>query len=237
MVTTVTLLPSDTTYLSGTSCDLDELGIYEENLTNQAGCDSLVVTEIALANGDTTYLSQQSCNAADMGTFVESFPVPGGCDSVVVTMVSLLAGGVAIEQLTTCDPAEVGTMETVLTAANGCDSLVLTVVSLLPAEVCEEERPRLYVPNAFSPNGDGLNDVLVVFANEQVVRVTNFQVYSRWGERVFEAFNILPNDFSTGWDGTFRGQPMDVGLFVYWAEVELADGSTQLLEGGVQLVR
>ncbi|MCF8244532.1 MAG: hypothetical protein K9J37_08215, partial [Saprospiraceae bacterium] len=59
----------------------------------------------------------------------------------------------------------------------------------------------------------------------------------RWGESVFRYFDFQPNDPAFGWDGTHRGQLLDAAVFVWFAEVAFVDGSTELFEGGVVLVR
>ncbi|HFA48592.1 MAG TPA: hypothetical protein ENJ95_06175, partial [Bacteroidetes bacterium] len=101
-----------------------------------------------------------------------------------------------------------------------------------------EPKIEVFVPNAFSPNGDGINDVLVLFANGQLVqRVGQFRIFGRWGEAVFEAFDFPPNDFLFGWDGRHRGQLMEPGVFVWLAEIVLADGQRRVLEGEVVLLR
>ncbi len=95
----------------------------------------------------------------------------------------------------------------------------------------------VYVPNAFSPDGDGNNDVLVVFAGPDVVKVRAFQVYSRWGEAVFQYFNIPPNAAEYGWDGNYRGKEMQPAVFVWYAKVEFLDGAVVLFKGDVAIVR
>lgn len=96
---------------------------------------------------------------------------------------------------------------------------------------------HVYVPNAFSPNYDGINDVFMVFSGPQVVKIRAFQIFDRWGEPVFTYFNIPPNDPTYGWDGTYRGKRMDAAVFAYFAIIEFVDGSTQLLKGDVLLMR
>ncbi len=95
----------------------------------------------------------------------------------------------------------------------------------------------VYIPNAFSPNNlDGINDVFMIFAKENIVQnINSFQVYDRWGTEVFIQEDFQPNNPIHGWDGSFRGEKMNSGVFVYWAEIEFIDGSTQLFKGDVTL--
>jgi gliding motility-associated-like protein len=101
-----------------------------------------------------------------------------------------------------------------------------------------DKRPAVFVPNIFSPNGDGENDVFFINAKPESVRqIKSFLVFSRWGESVFEYFNFQPNNPAYGWDGTHRGRPLDPAVFVWFAEIEFIDGRTELFEGGVTLIR
>ncbi len=101
-----------------------------------------------------------------------------------------------------------------------------------------DERPDVYVPNAFSPNGDGVNDLFMIYArSEAVEKIRSFLVFDRWGESVHEYYNFNPNDPVSGWDGLFRGAYMNPQVFVWFAEIEFINGKVVLFEGDVTLVR
>ncbi|MBC7693891.1 MAG: gliding motility-associated C-terminal domain-containing protein [Burkholderiales bacterium] len=87
-----------------------------------------------------------------------------------------------------------------------------------------------FIPNVFSPNGDGLNDMINVHG--RCISTFNLQIFSRWGEKVFETSSM-----SDGWDGTFRGQKMDTGVFVYKADGVSIDGQSFKLKGNITLIR
>ena len=97
----------------------------------------------------------------------------------------------------------------------------------------------VYIPNAFTPgNDDGTNDVFMVFGNNDIIKeVNSFQIFDRWGEKVFEDYNFQPNDPSHGWDGTLKGQDLNPAVFVYWAKIEFIDGEVRLFEGDVTLLK
>ena len=96
----------------------------------------------------------------------------------------------------------------------------------------------IYVPNAFSPNDDGVNDVFMIFADpKKVVDIKSFFVFSRWGETVFEYHNFQPNNPAYGWGGKFRDELMNPAVFTWFAEAEFVDGRTELFEGDVTLMR
>jgi len=99
------------------------------------------------------------------------------------------------------------------------------------------------VPNAFSPNRDGANDILYV--RGLGVREIEFRVYNRWGELVFETFDIgiVCNDPSEcmplkGWDGTYKGKNQEMDVYIYTLKAIFQDGGqTDLRKGNVTLIR
>ncbi len=100
-----------------------------------------------------------------------------------------------------------------------------------------EDCRQVYFPNAFSPNGDGFNDVFLPFDGGDVGVVHSFKIFERWGGLVFEKSGFQPNDFGAGWDGFFKGKNANPGVYAWLAEVEFRDGHRQLLSGEVTLLR
>ncbi len=114
---------------------------------------------------------------------------------------------------------------------NGC-------VTGCQAEIIIENSSRVVLPNAFSPNGDGVNDFFTIQStDEALTNVLLFQVYDRWGELVFERQNLLPGDANLQWDGTFNGRELGPGIFVYYAELSFNDGTVSNAKGDILLVR
>jgi gliding motility-associated-like protein len=93
----------------------------------------------------------------------------------------------------------------------------------------------VYVPNIFTPNDDGENDFFTVYGGPEVQEV-RLEVYSRWGELVFRHI-VGANDESAGWDGTFRGDRVSPGVFVWRAEILFVDGVNSGYEGNVTVLR
>lgn len=117
--------------------------------------------------------------------------------------------------------------EVIVTNSNGC-SVVLAVV-VIPADTpCAE--PFVFVPNAFTPNGDELNDQLRVDGNQ--ITEMYLAIYNRWGERVFEATNQ-----SQTWDGTFEGKPLNPDVFGYIFTATCSNGDTFSSQGNISLLR
>jgi gliding motility-associated-like protein len=90
--------------------------------------------------------------------------------------------------------------------------------------------PDIFVPNTFTPNGDGSNDQLLVRGRH--IERMEFMVFNRWGEKVFET-----TDRSIGWDGTFEGRPVDPAVFVYHLTAWCVDGQRYFTKGNVTVVR
>jgi gliding motility-associated-like protein len=89
---------------------------------------------------------------------------------------------------------------------------------------------EIYVPTAFTPNGDGRNDVLLVYGAG--ISAIDFRVFDQWGAEIFRTQSP-----GAGWDGTRRGKAQPSGVYVYAVEVTMADGSRQTAKGAVNLIR
>jgi gliding motility-associated-like protein len=113
---------------------------------------------------------------------------------------------------------------------NGCGDTSSVTVRV-------NRRQTLFVPNVFTPNGDGVNDIFTVYAGGDVRTIKRFLVFDRWGELVHEASDFAPGSVDGGWDGTFKGKKMNPGVFVYYVEAETIDGQTTVRKGDVTLAR
>jgi gliding motility-associated-like protein len=86
------------------------------------------------------------------------------------------------------------------------------------------------IPTAFSPNGDGSNDIL--FVRGAAVETMNVKIYNRWGEKVFES-----NSIEKGWDGTYKGKAQEMDAYAYILTATFIDGSSAQKKGNVTLLR
>ena len=107
---------------------------------------------------------------------------------------------------------------------NGCRSFDTVTVDV-------DFRDNLFIPSAFTPNGDGKNDVFHI-ANLSFQRVMEFRVFNRWGQEVFYS-----NDNEHGWDGKWKGVPQDLGSYQYFIRLGYPDGLVETYKGEVTLVR
>jgi len=122
-----------------------------------------------------------------------------------------------------------GTIITVVAKGEeGCNDTAIIKVKTRPY------RKDVIVPNAFTPNGDGRNDVFipVLALEDNAYKLTDFRVFNRWGQLLFSTAHI-----NIGWDGTFKGQPQDQDVYYYTLTVIFLDGSTKTFKGDVTLLR
>ena len=96
---------------------------------------------------------------------------------------------------------------------------------------------QVFVPNTFTPNGDGNNDRFYL-SGKGLGKITRMSVYNRWGEEVFHAEGIDANTPAQGWDGTYRGQILEPDVFVYVIELLCEVNNVPFtIKGDISLVR
>lgn len=119
------------------------------------------------------------------------------------------------------------TTRTLLVRANGTLACQRSVsLPTISRTVIDE----IFIPNVFTPNGDGRNDVLRIYG--YVIKEMQFLVYNQWGEKVFES-----RAQSVAWDGTYKGTPLPVGVYAYVCKIVTVDGKAKELKGMINLIR
>lgn len=118
-----------------------------------------------------------------------------------------------------------GTFPIALVVKNtwGCTDSVIKTITVEPDV-------NLFIPNAFTPNDDNLNDVFMPVCRS--IKSYKLQIFDRWGARIFESADLL-----TGWDGTFKGEPAKMDVYVWKIDIISHNGKTKNLNGHVNLVR
>lgn len=204
-------------------CYLDQTGTFNVTLT------------VMNDNGSSTSITQQV-------TVVNPPSVNAGPDQTIIqgtnTVLSVIAGNGTGQYIwqpfedVTCFscPAtstyplqETTTFVVYYEQSGGCQSSDTLTVFV-------EESFLFGLPGSFSPNGDGINDVLYVRGSN--ISQMNLQLYDRYGQKVFES-----NNQKNGWDGTQNGRPLNAGVFGYVLEVTQSDGNRQVISGDVSLIR
>ena len=114
-----------------------------------------------------------------------------------------------------------------VTDFNGCTGTDTVQVTVRQPEC---DMPYIFIPNAFTPNGDGNNDVLYV--RGVIIDEMQLLIYNRWGEKVFES-----NIQSSGWDGTFKNKELPPDVYGYYLFVRCENGDTLTKKGNITLLR
>ncbi len=109
---------------------------------------------------------------------------------------------------------------------NGCSETAEITIQV------DNER-NVFIPNTFTPDGDGMNDTFSVFGGNGVERVQLMQVFDRWGTLMYENRNFEHSNISIGWKGDFRGELVNSGVYVYYVEVLFEDGTIGQYKGDV----
>jgi gliding motility-associated-like protein len=100
-----------------------------------------------------------------------------------------------------------------------------------------ERNHDIFIPNIFTPNGDGINDEITVSTGSSIRRILSFEIFDRWGNLVYEAKNIQPNDPSISWDGRFEGEKINPDVFACRVIVEDVQGRQIVQYGDITLIR
>jgi gliding motility-associated-like protein len=124
-------------------------------------------------------------------------------------------------------PTQTTTYQVTVENIEGCERVAFWTIVVINL-ACEE--PNVFIPSAFTPNEDGVNDVFRVRGNnfDQVY----LAVYNRWGQRVFES-----NSLEATWDGTLKGEALPADVYGYYAEIRCFDGSIFVKKGNCTLIR
>jgi len=122
------------------------------------------------------------------------------------------------------------TKVTLMVRAKGSTTCETSASGSLTGTATDGTTDEIYIPNTFTPNGDGRNDVFYAYGN--AISKVKMRIYNQWGQFVFES-----QQMQNGWDGSFRGQMQPNGVYVYYIDLTLSDGTTTMRKGTVTLLR
>ncbi len=190
-------------------------GNYITIIPSATGCDSSITTALTVNPLPVITLSPDISISLGTNTILTA----NGASNYSWTPAATL--NTATGNIVTATPAVPTTYCVNATDNNGCsDTKCMNVI-------IDRECGELFIPNAFSPNGDGSNDVLSVYINEHCVKKFSLLIYDRLGEKVFESDNI-----NQTWDGTYNGKALDNAVFVYFLNIELTNQSSAIKQSG-----
>lgn len=161
-----------------------------------------------------------------------SYQITGSGSSDIISMAWLPVKGLSCTDCLSPLATPINTTNYVLTAVNNgncatSDSIRITVV-------CNDA--NFFVPNTFSPNGDGVNDVFYVRGKGLNI-IPSLTIFNRWGQIVFQKRDFAANDPSAGWDGTINGQKAPIDVYVYTLEIICDNSSLIPFHGNITLIR
>jgi gliding motility-associated-like protein len=188
-----------------------EPGDYTVDLPSATGCDTLAVYHVFMKYPPVVHLNGDTCLIAGQSMWLhagDGYPhyewQDGSTDS-------------------TMHISDPGTYW--VKVSNSCGSVTDS------AKVTNDCLPDIYVPSAFTPNGDGMNDIFRIL-NVHGQKLILFNIYNRWGKTVFHTANI-----SRGWDGSFKGNPQPIGAYIYLIKIINLAGQEKTYKGSVLLIR
>lgn len=234
------VLPTSEAFMHDTICtgekylfydvEASDPGDYATTLSNHAGCDSTIhVNLTVIPPGNQVSLPQDF--DIDLGTSIDILPsyIDPNYSAIYWTSEedSILATTPNLFDLTILQSAHVYFHAT---DPYGCpvrDSVFVSV---------RKSNYTLYLPNVFTPNGDHLNDRFNFKTPVSVKDIERFMVFDRWGNLLYlEQYPDFQSD-NWGWDGTFRGQTVQPGVYTYVVDVLFIDGFTKIFSGDVTLI-
>ncbi|MCB0639425.1 MAG: gliding motility-associated C-terminal domain-containing protein, partial [Lewinella sp.] len=200
-----------------------ESGTYQDHLPTPDGCDTLRTLHLEVTSPRLTELATQpaSCALDDGAVFLT---VSGGTGAQAWSL-----NGRPLAPAAVIDGLPAGSYSLVITDELGCQ--LDTTLLIEPA------RCPIYVPNAFSPDGDGVNDDFRIHAwADLALTVRRYEIYDRWGGLIYRAEDFPVHGAGPWWDGRYHGEPLPVSTYVYLIEVIYPDGVVETLTGDVTVL-
>lgn len=225
-------------------------GLYADKLINHLGCDSIVMLGLTVSPNYELRDTQRQCDSyywfpanktyQASGDYQLNLQTRAGCDSLIRLNLTIdpqfqftdtvSALGRYFWKITNSIYDQAGIYQSRYQSVNGCDSLYVLLLQI-------RKRGDVFIPNVFTPNGDGVNDRFTVFSTPEIKEIQRLRLYDRWGQLLYELKNFPPNDESYGWDGNFRNQKSNPAVFVCTVEWIDSEGELHILSGDVTLIR
>ena len=200
-------------------------GVYSIQIMDEEGCSNTATTELTTQYGLKFLSLNVEPTLCGQHTGLIKVGYEGGLDPVTFSLNNgLQQTGELFSDLAS------GTYQVMITDANGCSIDTFLTISQTDCPI--------YIPNIFSPNGDGTNDFFQIHTdNKNEVMITRFFIFDRWGNNVYKRFNLTIQSATGWWDGTFKRFTLNPGVFTYYLEVEFASGDRETYKGNVTLIR
>lgn len=257
---TLTVHPSQTEETFVSICEGEPLVFEGDTLTQSGqysamfqtvnGCDSTHILHLTVHPAYDQVDIVQACDVytwpvngqtyTQSTTFTSNGQTIHGCDSTLQLILTIHSSWKDVDSVTTNDPKYIwpvdktiytqsGTYFSNSTTAFGCDSVHILHLTLL--------RTGIYIPTAFSPNNDGINDRFTIYGGKDLALIESMTIYDRWGNKLATYSDLPPGNPECGWDGKSRDQPLDPGVYVFTGSLLMSDESHRFVKGEVNLVK
>lgn len=209
-----------TGFPAGNPVSVKASGSYQVIATNAAGCKDTGVVNVSIV---------------DLSTYLTASPNPTIQGKTVVLettnkyqVLAWLPQSQFPNQTAATQSVVMGdssqTFSVVLQSVNGCTDTATVRVTIDPTSF------NIYVPNAFTPNSDGKNDVFYILG--PTIKEIELRIFNQWGQQIFAT-----KDKGRGWNGLFNGQPQPAGVYVYTVKAVLYNGTIITQKGTLLLIR
>lgn len=219
-------------------------GTYIDTLISQNGCDSIISLDLNINHATSSTLNINACDEyfwngnnksyTESGEYFETIINSSGCDSNVTLNLTISFSDTVILTVNARNNyfwpengqtySESGVYQHLLQTQFGCDSVIILTLTI------ENESSKIYIPNAFSPNGSRGNQEFSIYGTN--VETFQIHIFNRYGQLVFKSVDIAHS-----WDGTFQGQPVPLGVYVYQIQYTDTRGEWFFKEGSLTLIR
>lgn len=204
-----------------------QTGAYHVVLTDKNGCK--MTKDFLFDPGSSIKVSVDPVIVVDKGGSAEiNLSISGNYNSITWNPSTYLSCADCTNPIVS--PLENTEYTVLIQDENGCHDEASVFVRI-------RKQVNVFIPNAISPNHDGINDEFTVYTDDEVVLVRSMRIFDRWGGLVFSRENFTPNDPKLGWNGRFKEQELNPAVFIYYIELELKDGKTKLYKGDFTLIR
>lgn len=212
-------------------------GTYRDTITNAAGCDSILTLTLVINPTVSTFMNASICagqtygNLTLSGIYRDTLVNVNGCDSIVILDLKVNAASFSFVNSTIClgqgyeghDSA--GIYVDTLVASSGCDSIRKLDLKI------KKDCMKFGIPNAFTPNGDGLNDLFKPIFDKPVYNYV-LAIYNRYGQKIFHTENYM-----LGWDGKTKNKDQPAGAYIFQLRYKFGSGAPIFKRGTIILLR
>jgi len=236
-----TICPKDTIYIRGNK--YFQAGTYTDTISIPGNCDSIIYTNILQAEESNSLIEMSICDHDSVlidqkyysseGIHTLNYTNQSGCDSIVKIQIHKLSSSSFVLDTFVCNEENIKIGDIIISQPGfyfidlknylNCDSLI-------EARVISKDCYQIYIPNAFSPNQDGVNDEFKFYING--ISNLDIEIYDRWGGLVYKS-----NSTSFSWDGKFKGNDCMVAVYAYLIRGKYTNGKDFLFKGNLTLLR